>query len=836
MKVKKAPSPLPKTPPAPGVASANRKLRIAAILCIISSLAAAAVWADWYYGLPDDAEATYVGRQACLDCHQDQHESWAGSHHDLAMDVATDSSVLGDFNGAALEHYGTQSRMFKRDGRFFINTEGPDGKLADFEIKYVFGVDPLQQYMVEFDRPADMPADRVARLQVLRVSWDTKAKKWFHLDPPDVREKLDPSDDLHWTGIAQRWNNMCADCHSTNLRKNFDPATLTYYTQWSEIDVSCEACHGPGSLHVQLARAPSPFWDRKRGYALAPLKVEGTGLAASINQIEMCAHCHSRRRVVSGDFAAGSSYHDFFSSELLTATSYHADGQILDEVYEYGSFVQTKMYHKGIKCTDCHDPHTARLKHQGNQVCTSCHQHPAGKYDGAIHHRHSDGKPGSSCVDCHMPQTTYMQVDPRRDHSFRVPRPDLSVQFGTPNACTGCHLRDERLPGEEAGVQESAVLARADLKNLEYADWLRLAARDDEEVKAHLARVDRWADATYDKWFGNRRKRESHFAEAIAAVRSFADDAPARLTALLKNREMPAIARATAATELAAYVAENSEARQAVEAALRDRDASVRAAAVTSLQSDDPQYLAKALAPSLADERRIVRIEAAHRLAGLPHWQGGQRAAMERSLLEAFAAFAVDNDRAGGQLVQGVLHEHLNELEEAEASYRTAMRVEPLGVGPRSNLAQLLDRRREAGLARAQQLAQAGNVQTARDILAMAGPLADEANRLRDAELSLLERDALLVPDNAGLLTRLSYVRHMQGWSKESANAFQIAYLLEPSAAYTMHNWAAFLIDNHRPREALPIVQRLRKIQPNNAQIEALEADLRRQLRAGPAQ
>src|SRR4029453_6282251 len=328
----------PKPSELPAAKAASRRMRMVAILTVLSSLAAAAVWADWYYGLPDDSEATYVGRQACIDCHREQHGAWTGSHHDLAMDVATDASVLGDFNDARLEHYGVTSRMFKRDGKFFINTEGPDGKLADFEIKYVFGVAPLQQYMVEFDRPADMPAGEVGRLQVLRVSWDTKAKKWFHLDPPDVHEKLDPSDDLHWTGIAQRWNNMCADCHSTNLRKNFDMATLTYHTTWSEIDVSCEACHGPASLHVQLAKAPSPFWDRKRGYALAHLKAEGTSLAASQGQIQACAPCHSRRRVVSGGYTAGCNYHDYFTNELLTSTSYHADGQIPERVYKFGPF------------------------------------------------------------------------------------------------------------------------------------------------------------------------------------------------------------------------------------------------------------------------------------------------------------------------------------------------------------------------------------------------------------------------------------------------------------------------------------------------------------------
>jgi tetratricopeptide (TPR) repeat protein len=817
-------------------------MQITGILAALSLLVAAAVWADWYYGLPDDAQAKFVGRQSCIECHQPEHEAWTGSHHDLAMDLATEESVLGDFSDATLEHYGTTSRMFKRDGKFYINTEGPDGKVADFEIKYVFGVDPLQQYMVEFDRPADMPADEVARVQVLRVSWDTKAKKWFHLDPPDVRERLDPDDDLHWTGIAQRWNNMCADCHSTNLKKNFDVATRTYHTTWSEIDVSCEACHGPGSLHVQLAKAPSPFWDRKRGYALAHLKGQGTTFAATQGQIQACAPCHSRRRVVHGDYTAGCNYYDYFSNELLTSTSYHADGQILDEVYEYGSFVQSKMYHKGVKCTDCHDPHTARLKHEGNKVCTSCHQHPAGKYDGAIHHRHADGKAGSLCVNCHMPETTYMAVDPRRDHSFRIPRPDLSVQLGTPNACSGCHLRDERLSGGAGiGGQGSGIgkqmLARPDLLGKEYADWLRMAAQGDEEVKAHLARVDRWADATLDAWYGKLRKREPHFAAALAAARTRSSDAPEKLAALLKNRDMPAIARATAAMELAQYGVDEQSPRDALGAALDDRDPSVRAAAVTSFQTNDRALLFRVLTRSLADERRIVRVEAARSMSRLPQgdFRGEERQAMRQALDEAFAAGEVDNDRAGGHLVQGVLHGNLGAFDEAVAAYRTAIRVEPEAVGPRANLSELLDQRRAAIIQRVQQYAQAQNVQAARDLLAEAGPLEDQANRLRDAELGLLERDALLVPDNAGLQSRLGFLRHLQGWRKEAQSAFEAAYALDPRDVQAVYALAIYYKDTGSPRDALPLAQKLRLMRPEDEQMADLEREVRLLLRAGPA-
>ena len=380
------------------------------------------VLADWWVCLPDSTQATFVGRQACIDCHREANDAWQGSHHDLAMDVATPQTVLGDFNDAEFEQFGIRSRMFRRDGKYWVHTEGPDGAMTDFEVKWVFGVDPLQQYMVEFDRPADMPEHEIARVQVLRICWDTKRKEWFYLHPPDVRERLAPDDDLHWTGVAQRWNNMCADCHSTNLQKNYDVATNTYHTTFSEIDVSCETCHGPGSVHVELANAKSLFWDRKRGYGLARLKDNAETL------IQTCAPCHSRRSHVYPGFPPGGNYYDYYNNELLQRTTYHADGQILDEVYEYASFIQSKMYHKGIRCTDCHDPHKAKPKYTGNALCTSCHQHPAGKYDTPAHHFHQPDSTGAACVECHMPQTTYMEVHPQA----RSQPPQSAARFECP--------------------------------------------------------------------------------------------------------------------------------------------------------------------------------------------------------------------------------------------------------------------------------------------------------------------------------------------------------------------------------------------------------------------
>jgi tetratricopeptide (TPR) repeat protein len=802
-----------------------RRLAIVGLLCVLSAAVAAYVWADWFYGLPQDAEAKFVGRKSCVECHQQQHSAWQGSHHDLAMDVAKDMTVLGDFNDAELTHHGVTSRMFKRDGKFFVNTEGPDGQMADFEVKYVFGVDPLQQYMVEFDRPADMPAQEVARLQVLRISWDTRNKRWFHLDPPDVKEKLEPTDELHWTGLAQRWNHMCADCHSTNLQKNYDVASGRYHTTWSEIDVSCEACHGPGSLHVELAQSRALFWDRQRGYALAQLKV-----ASNVPQIQACAPCHSRRRVIAPDYTAGCNYYDYFQNEVLTPSAYHADGQILDEVYEYTSFLESKMFHKNIKCSDCHDPHSAKLKHTGNAVCTSCHQHPAGKYDGEIHHRHPMTSAGAQCVECHMPQATYMDVDPRRDHSFRVPRPDLSVKLGTPNACTRCHVRDENLPwtaaarGQGTGDGQQGtdaatlkeLLARPDLK--EYAGWLVAARRGDETVRARLAEVDRWADAALDVWYGKNRKKEPHFAEALEAARVMAPEAPQKLRELLASREQPAVARATAALELGAFVEPNNEVAEALRKALGDRDPQVRAAAVLTLQQESSDATVSALAPLLSDSTRLLRTEAARALAliGADRLRGEERAYFKAALDECMTAIRIDNDRAAGHMSTGILQENLGNLDRAVEAYRTALRVEPGGIGARTNLAALYDRRVQEADQRARQLAQSGNRAAAEREIATVIELPDEIARLRDEELALLERDVLLAPDNAPLQGRIGLARYLGGWMKEADSALLAASLLEPRNPEFLFRLAIYYRDTERPDLAGPLVKQLLHLRPDS--------------------
>ncbi len=661
----------------------------------LAALAAVAAFADWYRAASPDAlaTATYVGRQACIECHQQEHDLWTGSHHDWAMDRATDQTVLGDFDNAVFERLGVTTRFFRDGDRFMVNTEGPDGDYADFEVKYTFGVEPLQQYMVELRTGED--AD--GRVQVLRVSWDTRKKRWFYVPPPDAtEERILPGDPTHWTGIAQNWNTTCAVCHSTNLQKNYDLATDSYDTTWSEIDVSCEECHGPASLHVELASANSLFWDRRHGYGLAKLKS-----ADPTAQIETCAKCHSRRSDVHPDFRPGSPLLDSYEPTLLHGGLYHADGQILDEVYVYGSFVQSKMYAKGIRCSECHNPHSLKLEAPGNLMCAKCHE-PT-RYDTVAHHHHPDPQPGvasvgSQCVECHMPSTTYMVVDPRRDHSLRVPRPELTVSLGTPNACNNCHTGD----------QEDAEWAAAKV-----AQWRKSKVVDPLSTGA-------WTDAAF-------------WTPAIEAGRQGLPAGEQQLIKLARTRTVPTIVRATAVELLQQYP--SADATQAITKALDSTEPLVRLAATRSIPATSTNELVALLGEHLTDPSRVVRISAARRLAGLPPelFSASQLKARNEGVLAYRQRQALSADHADAHLNLASLAKQIGDTGGAITALRDAMRLEPYRSTVRYELALLLERRR-------------------------GDP--EEIRRLREEEARLLARDAEMLPDNPEVCYRLGLTQY----------------------------------------------------------------------------
>ncbi|MGY8768049.1 MAG: tetratricopeptide repeat protein [Pirellulales bacterium] len=772
--------------------------------------------ADWHSAIPLETQATYVGRQSCVDCHKQEHDLWEGSHHDLAMDLATDEFVLGNFDDAELEHYGITSKMFKQDDKYLVNTEGPDGKMQDFEVKYVFGVEPLQQYMVELQKPTpETEANALGRVQVLRISWDTAKKEWFYLSPPDVDEKLDPEDPLHWTGSAQNWNHMCADCHSTDLKKNHDLATNTYHTTFSEIDVSCESCHGPGSMHVGLANANSLFWDKNHGYGLKKLKGKDTK-----NEIETCAACHSRRRVVCPDTFRDEGYYDRFANELLMPDTYHSDGQIMDEDYVYGSFIQSKMFHKGIRCTDCHDPHTTKLKFEGNKLCTSCHQHKPGKYDTPSHHNHKMDGTGASCVECHMPETTYMEVDPRRDHSLRVPRPDLSVDLGTPNACTKCHLDRAKLPDEK----------RKSLKD--YGAWIIAVRNGDEEVKKALAEVDQWAYDSVKKWYGkDLGEKKDHFAYTLRDAWDGDFSSLPKLEKIARTtKDMSSMVRASALYQMGRYPDELT--RKTSLSLVEDDDPQVRAAALANLQfiqHDDTMF--KAVAPLLKDKSRSVRTEAARILIGYPPGAFNvktYKADFDAAFEELRDAMMRNSDQAGAHLTLGLMYQEMNDEFEAERSYRNAILVQPNVTGPRANLSRLLEVRNEKGESEMRQLVIAGNKEAAYQMAEKLATRAVEIQRLRDEELGNLGRDVRLLPTAAPLQYRYGLAIYLSGskappeiqkqYAERAEVSMAKAVELDPTNPEFLLGLTLLYQKLQRWDEALATLQRLAQVQPGNPQ------------------
>ena len=397
----------------------------------------------------DASPIRFVGSQACAECHVTESESWLGSHHDRAMEEPTGESVVGQFDGSILRHFDRTWR-FVRDGeKFVVELEEPGRPLERLDVAYTFGVDPLQQYLVVRSN---------GRLQALPVAWDTRPReiggqRWFDLQPDEPIPHEDP---LHWERLAYNWNSQCAACHSTKLAKGYDQEIDRFDTQWSAIDVGCEACHGPGSRHVSIqdgkadaASGVSGFdisfepwnpdaWQRENGARIASRVADRSHDA----QLDVCAPCHSRRNQIVDSPAVGAAFLDGYRPRLLDPGLYFEDGQIRDEVYVWGSFLQSRMHLAGVRCNDCHDSHSLGLRRQGNTLCAGCHDQAA--YDAKAHHGHTSGSEGASCVACHMPERVYMQIDARRDHSFPIPRPDRSASLNAPNACEGCHTTDRR--------------------------------------------------------------------------------------------------------------------------------------------------------------------------------------------------------------------------------------------------------------------------------------------------------------------------------------------------------------------------------------------------------
>jgi len=487
------------------------------------------------------AENEFIGDQSCKSCHTNAYNDWRQSHHFMAMQPPNDSTVKGDFSNASFTADGVTSRFFKKDGKFFINTQGEDGSNHDYEVKYTFGFTPLQQYLIEFPG---------GRMQVPRVCWDTKQKKWFH---QYAGQKIPSHDWLHWTGNAQNWNTMCASCHSTNLQKNYSIENDTYKTKFSVLNVSCESCHGAGKLHVDFVSSKNYKPGEKKQESFIQ-QSKGTSQLAQINT---CAPCHARKSDISSSLIQSKEILDNYIPELPTTENFYADGQVNNEDYIYTSFLQSKMFHRDVKCSNCHNPHSTKILFAGNQLCLQCH---AKTYDAPSHTFHPAGILASECKSCHMPGKIFMGNDLRHDHSFRVPRPDLSVKYETPNACTGCH------------TNKSA----------------------------------QWAADAITKWYGPMRKY--HFADDLIPGSKLDEKSEGHLVKLLGDTTVPKIIKATAIHYLGSILTPGS--LQTLLKNLTDDDAQIRYNVLRSLTNFPAQEWVSFAASLLADKTRAVRIAA----------------------------------------------------------------------------------------------------------------------------------------------------------------------------------------------------------------------------------
>ncbi len=601
------------------------------------------------------ATLSFVGSQTCGGCHAAEAKLWQGSHHRHAMAHATEQSVRADFGDTSFDYAGTRSRFSRKDGKFFVETDGPDGRLATFEIKYTFGVDPLQQYLIEFPD---------GRIQALSIAWDTRPKdkggqRWFHLYPDAAIVSTDP---LHWTRLNQNWNFMCAECHSTDVRKNYDAAKDRFATSFSEISVGCEACHGPGSRHVAWAKNPDRTSGESNGLVVTFDERAGVTWSAAADtlkpvrsapapalrkEVETCGRCHARRGTLSENWTPGRSLSETHRVALLDRRYFHADGQMRDdeETYNYAPFKQSRMFAKGVTCSDCHDPHSTTLKATGDAVCTQCHA-PA-RYEAVEHRHHSAVSPPLTCVSCHMPERRYMVVDRRHDHGFRIPRPDLSVATGAPNACNDCH-------------------------------------RDSSAA---------WAAQQIEAWFGEGRHGFQTYGPAFHAAWSEAPDAQARLAAIAGSGDVPGIVHASALAELPAPDLD------LIRRGLSDPDPLVRLGALDGLESWPVDRLWPLIAAQLADPVRGVRIRAAELLAAVPPAlrPADDRGKFADAAAEFVAAQQLNADRPEARTALGNFLARQGDDEAAEAQYRAALKLDPSFAAAAINLADLYRQRRRDG-------------------------------------------------------------------------------------------------------------------------------------------
>ncbi|WP_291165743.1 tetratricopeptide repeat protein [Hyphomicrobium sp.] len=737
------------------------------------------------------AHPDFVGSDRCAQCHAAEHKDWLSSQHAVAMQEATEHTVLGRFDGTTFSNENVTSKFYKTDGKFWVRTDGPDGALGDFEISYTFGVWPLQQYLIK------LPGGRI---QALGIAWDARSKeaggqRWFQLYPD---RKLKAGDPLHWTGIDQNWNYQCAWCHSTNLKKNYDQASGDFHTTWSEISVGCEACHGPGSDHVAWA-TKSNGWEqsdqRGKGFAQnfderkgVTWPMDATGQAkrsvprTSANEIHVCAGCHSRRQQFSDDPGSVGRLFDAFRPSLLEDGLYHVDGQQRDEVYNYGSFLESRMHSAGVTCSDCHNPHTGKLRQTGNALCGQCHAPE--RFDVSAHHHHAPNSKGAECASCHMPATTYMGIDRRPDHSIRIPRPDRTVQLGTPNACNQCHT--------------------------------------DKNAK--------WAMDAVKAWYRSPKPGFQDFAEAFDRGDWGAPGAQLGLIGIAKASSEAPIARASAIARLRRFP--SPQVLDFAASSLKIDDPQIRAAAVSVIAGAPPETRRSLLAPLLRDETRLVRMDAARAIAGEAeqNLSTDDRASFEKALAEYIDAQLFNAERPESQTNLGTLYRDRGKPDDARAAYAKAIEIDPTFVPAVIASAELKRERADENGAEAVLRKSLGGNPRSGGLWHALGLSLIRQKRLPEA-MAALAKAAELAPEEP----RFSYVYgvalHDTGKPREAVETLKSALTRHPYDRDILWALATYEIEDGDNASALARTELLNHLEPDRSDVMQLLGELRQRTR-----
>ena len=707
--------------------------------------------------------ATYAGSESCIACHQEEYDKWVDSNHGLAERPPNDKLDLAGFEPPHEFKHGTQTtEALKKDGTYELVSLGFDNKREAYPVERVIGHDPLRQFLVHGER---------GRLHAMEACWDPHAKEWFNVYGDEDRV---PGEWGHWTGRGMVWNQMCASCHNTRVRKNYDLKTDAYHTSMAELTVSCESCHGPMKAHV----------DWQKEYPVASRKTDDKDPTlpgwTRDQHTENCAGCHARRGEITGDFKPGDSFWDHYLLTIVDHSDiYYPDGQIRDENYEFASFLSSRMNHAGVRCMDCHDMHSMKTILPGNQLCMRCHTQ--GGFPNApvilpeAHSFHGADSAGNQCINCHMPQTVYMQRHWRHDHGYTIPDPLLTKQFGIPNACNKCH--------------------------------------QDQTTD--------WALEATEQWYGDRMNRITRTrATLFAKARRGDDDARQGLIDLLASEEIP-YWKASANLLLERWLGDPTAAA-AIRAQLKHEHPLVRTTAIRSLEPLVSQSgeVRNELEKLLVDPARSVRVSAAWALRETVDLESPAGKDLVRML-------ELNADQPSGQMQKGQFHYARGEMAQAIQHMETAIDWDPNSPPIHHDLAMLYSANGNTPKA----------IEKLKDAIKLnpneaqyhyeLGLALSEIGQLAETAASL-EKAVKIDPTLGRAWYNLGLARNSLGQTDAALDALRQGETAAPTDPGIPYAAATIFAQKGRKMEAMAAAQRALQIEPNFGAAQQLMMMLRR--------